>query len=1073
MSRAPGLVLIVRERILVHLSEGGPHERRFELPRKFTRDGIAGAARIEGKHVAQYVRPLIAKGLVEERWGHIQGGKERKKAYLLTAKGWVEAARFRGDLLETTVDVETEDGRRSVRLREAVKGPFKGTALLDVLRMVEAQIFLSVDGKAEGADTRGPAREPTREMPPIRRTPLGPPLVGRLQEMQRLRRTLVELKAGHGGCLVLTGEPGIGKSRLAQELAAEADRNGVLFLEGHTSEGQGSPSFVPWVELLRNLRSTVRADRLRDLLAPYAAVLSCFIPDLPAWIGRPAASLFPAVEFERFQLFDAITQVLASLSKDNPLILFIDDMQWADEASAQLLTYVHRNTLNERILFVVSYRPWDILGHRPAEDALYGLRRARRVEEISIGPLGREQAAQLAAGILECERVERNLTSVLVERGGGNPFFIQELLFSMKREGRIKVELGRAIVVGSNVRLPRSIEHLLRQRMARLSPKTRELLRMASVLGSRLRPQVLAGMKGQEWDSLSSLVDEALDSGFVREDPANPEGALVFVDEWIRACLYETTSQARRRAYHRLAARNLGAVPETSADELGYHYAKAGVAHLACKYLEAAGDEAMTIGSFKRAAERFEQVLRYLSAEDSSGRCRLLAKLGDAHEGAGRMEEARDAYLRARPFVKSSAEDAGLSVRIASVLLDLWDVPASHKELGHALRAAGEEMTPDAAWAYNLLSFVLADVDGDPEGSARAAQRAVEIASAVADRKQLLMALSNVVWAQMLTCRWEEARVTLARLEEAIREYATPQEQAWRHLELGLFYHELFPDYERALLYLRQALEISTRIGNARSAAWARFCLGLAHFKAGRWDEGERDLREALSQATDLPGFRFEVAAIQTNLAILIAHRGDMKIAEREMLAVLDSPGWRRRPHEVSIFQAQLAWLRAEAGNSSGARAAIRTALDVVGKHGGCGRCSCIAWTEAAHIETIDPDGDEEVFHKAERWVEERGNSLAKAKMTVFVTRWARLHGRPMDAGLEESEAYFRRIGDPFELAIALHEHGLTLVSLGSRSKGDDYLDEALRIFSGLGAEKWSEDVRVSRQRVLGSPRSA
>lgn len=1043
-----------------------------EWPPEVTLDGIARATQIEKKHVAQYVRPLIVKGLVEERWAHIQGGKQRRKAYFLTAKGRPEAARLRSYLLGTAVEVETQEGRRPMLLGEAVKGPFRGIPLLDLLRIIEARGFLSAQEGTAASEPPVPVLGSPWTVPPDRGAPRGPPLVNRSKEMQRLSRALLELRQGHGGCLMLTGEAGIGKSRLAWELSVQAAQRGVLFIEGHAVEIHGPPPLVPWIEILRRLRSTLPPALLRQLLTPYSSVLVRFIPDLPSWIDQPVPASSPPSEFERFQLFDAVTQILTGLSRKLPLVVFIDDLQWADEASAQLLAYIHRNTVDERILLVGSYRPEEVAPESPVAATLFDLNRVGRVDQIALGPLGPEEVRQLVGGVLMCERAHPNLASVLIERGNGNPFFIQEVILSLRQEGRIEIVQGEAVLRGSGVRLPESIVHLIRRRLDRLSPPAQEMLLKASILGPQVRPQVMAGMLGKEWDAILGMVDEALASRLLREDPTNHHASLFFADEWVQECIYDMISETRRRSYHRRAAEILSSIPETSPDELGYHCAKAGLAELASKYLEAAGDEAMTLSSFKRAAERFQKALEFLPGGGSEAHGRLLKKLGDAHSGAGKSQEAREAYLRARQYVKSRAEDAAIGVRLAEVILTMLDVPALHEELGHTLRVLGDAKTPDASWAYNLLSFTLADVDGNPEGSGRAAQRALEIASAVGDRRQLLFALSYLAWAQMLTCRWEEAQATLARLEVAIQEGASPQDQATQYLDLGLYYDELFPDYEKAIEYLQKALEISRRIGNDRSAGWARFHLGLAYFKRGQWDEGERNLRAALSNATELPECRNDMPAIQVSLAGVMAHRGDLKIAERDVLAALDSREWHQRPHGISLAHALLAWIRAEAGNWSGAREAIRNAFVFIQQHGGCGRCSSYAWPVAAHIETLDPDGDERLFRKADQWVREKGNPFAKAKMRVLATRWARLHGTLSEEGMEESELYFQRIDDPFELANALYEHALTLIALGSRSGAEARLGEAKGIFSELGAKKQLEDVRGTRQHLAGHPLS-
>lgn len=1066
--KAGGLNLTIRDKILVHLTAFAAYEKEAEVPPHITQEGIARATGARQRHIRHYVRPLIARGLVEERASHIQGGKQRRSAYFLTTKGRQEATRLRRHLLDKLVEVELEDGPRTMSLRTALEGPLKGGLLMELLGQLERH------GRLGSLDDLRSSAWPEVQTLPKNRGPwaLRSPLVDRSSELARLHQSLEALNGGKGGCILLTGEAGIGKSRLAWELSVEASWRGVLFIEGRSVEVHGPPPLIPWIEVLRSLRSTLPPAQLRELLTPYSSVLVRFIPDLPVWIGHAVPASSPPPEFERFQLFDAVTQILTGLSRKFPLVLFIDDLQWADEGSAQLLAYVRRNTLDERILLIGSYRPEEVPAESPLAATLFDLNRVGRVDQIALGPLDPEEVRQLVKGVLLCERVHPNLASILSERGNGNPFFIQELIFSLQQEGRIAVEGGEAVLRGSGVRLPGSMVHLIRRRLARLSSPAREMLMKGSVLGRQLRPEVMAGMLGKEWDAILDMVDEALASRLLREDPAKPHDSLLFADEWVQECIYDMISETRRRSYHRRAAEILASIPETPPDELGYHCAKAGLAELATKYLEAAGDEAMTLSSFKRAIERFERALQFLPSEGGEVHGRLLKKLGDAYAGAGKSNEARGAYLHARQYVKSREEDAAIGVRLAEVLVTMWDVPALHEELGHTLRVLGDAKTPDASWAYNLHSFVLADMDGDPDGSARAAERALEISSALGDREQLLQALDNLTWAHVLACGWERARTALLRLEEAIQEGARPEQLASRYISLGIYYSEVFPDYGKAVEYFQRALEILRRTGNDSAATTAQYHLGFTDFHAGLWADGERNLLAALAVANELPESRNEVPPIQVLLALVMASRGDFARAERDILAALGSREWYERFHSISFAYAALAWVRGEAGNWPGAREAIRESFEVIQEHGGCGRCSCYAWPVAAYIETLDPEGDEQHFREAEQWVAEKGNPFAKVKMRVLAVSWARLHDAPTEEGMEESQLYFQRIDDPFELASALYEHGLTLIALGSKSRAEACLDEAQGIFSELGAKKRLEDVRRSRQRLTGHPLS-
>ncbi len=1072
--RGPGLT--VRDRILVHLAEVIGSENGAQVPAEITQTGLARAAGIEQRHVAQYVRPLVKEGLVVERMAHVRGGKQRRRTYFLTPQGRNEAGRLRGNILGIQVEVELEQGRLTMSLREAAKGPLKGAPLLDLFRALGTEGLLRVPKGPVVPKCSTPQDLPLQVVGVAYPAALGPPLVDRSKEMQRLRWAVEELKAGRGGCLMLVGEAGIGKSRLALEVSALASQGGIPFLMGQATEYGGTSSLAPWTEALRALVHATPPSLLRDLIGPYASVLSRILPDLPARLGLAPLGPAAAAELERFQLFEAVTQFLVNASRARPLVLFLDDLQWADEATIQLLAYMNRNAASERILFLGSYRSEEVTRDGPLEGALQEIQRRRRLEQIRLDRLGPEDIRRLMVAILETERVDAKLTSAVVDRAGGNPLFTEELALTLREEGHIIVRGGEATWSGGAAQLPSTMQRLIRRRLARLSHPCQELLLRASVMGQRMRPEALATMSGLQWERLLDLVDEALASGFLVENTEGPEGELLFFsDELVRQCVYESITGIRRRSYHQRTAEVLAELPRPSAEELAHHYVAAGLAEPARHHLEAAGDEAMALSSFRRATDRFGQALRLWPEEDRQGHRRLLVKLGDAYTGAGKLLEARETYTQARRYADSPTDEAAIGVRLSDVLLALWDAPALRPELERTIRILGQERTSDAARAYNLLGEMLQDMEADAEGAARADERALEIATAIGDWKQTVQALHHLTFANIIACRGADAQDSISKWMDKLSAGAGPGGLAGRYLDpdidmsylsAGVVYSLVTSDYPRAVECLQRALAISKRIGHNPMEVRSGSRLGTVYLLMGQWDQAEGLFRSSLELAMELPECRNLVPQVQSRWAELAAHRGELTAADREILAALEAPEWFWSSHNRTAAFTVLAWVRTEAGDRQAAREALRRAFELIADHRGCGWCSPFAWVVAAHVESVNAQGDERVFRQATRWIKEKGSPFAKAQMQVIAARWRRLHGAPTEEGLEAAEAYFRGISNPFELATTLHEHALTLHALGEGDKCRGILEEALRIYSELGARKRVEDVLRSRALV-------
>ncbi len=887
-------------------------------------------------------------------------------------------------------------------------------------------------------------------------------LVDRDEEIGILHRAVTDLKSGHGRVLLFNGEAGIGKSRLALELSKFASHHGILFLTGHAMEQEGAPPLAPWMEALREFINITPPQQLYKHVGLRAAVLVRVAPDLPSRLG-PAMPM-PAVppELERFQLFDATTQLLINASRDSPLVVFLDDLHWADEASVQLFEYVARNAASESILLLGSYRPEDLVKGGPLEKCLYELNRIRRLDQIRLGRLAQEDVRTLIARTLLVDRVDSTLFSLVNERTGGNPFFVEELTLSLREEGHIVTNAGSAAWRGGPVRLPESVQHLIQRRFSRLSRPTQDLLLKASVLGRTLRPEVLAQMAGIERDAMIECVEEALRSGLLAEGSSGTVPELRFSEPQVRDCLYESISQMRRQRYHEQAAEVLGKRSSPAPEELAYHYAAAALPEPARKYLEAAGDEAMALSSLDRAAERYERALAFWPREERVVRRGLLIKLGDAYSGAGKWTWAREAYLEARRLVDAPRDDVSIAIRLGPALWYLGDVHEEHLELEKALKALGAERTSETAEALNWLSTVLLG-EGDPVGSVRSAEQALEIAKEQGDRAEISFAINNLSWANALASNWELCGVYLSQELEVSEKSGVLYDIGNAADDAAIFYTLFLPDYERALEHGRRAIEIAERIGNHPAQVRWRLHRGWTLREMGRWDEADEEAKKAEALAGEsYPHF---VPWVQLLRGQLLALRGDLPVAERTIRHAIDTADkeiwWRL--HFCAQANIALAWVRVEAGDREGARAAIRDACVARDQHR-CGWCADLGTTVEAAVEAMDASGDAARFNAIVDEVHQRGTSASKASMVAIEARWKRLHSTPTDAQLDAAETYLRRISRRFDLASALHEHALTLNALGRTLEGNVHLEEALQILLSLGAGKRVRDVLQSKK---------
>lgn len=451
--------------------------------------------------------------------------------------------------------------------------------------------------------------------------------VGRETSLADLRRVVAEAAAGHGGLVLVAGEPGIGKTSLITELVARCPE--VHAVWGSCWEGDGAPALWPWIQLLRQL-----ARRTPGTPAP-AAILGRLVPEL----GEAAPAEAQLDEQTRFRLFDAVSSFLEAAATTQPLLLVLDDLHWADTSTLLLLGFLIPELRAARIAVVGTYRDVEV----PAGHALHRLL-AARTGVIRLTGLEPAEVAQLVRLVTSAEPAP-GAASELHRTTGGNPFFVREML-----------RLGEAAT------LPDSVGEAIRRRVARLSPACHALLQAAAVVGHQVRLDVLAGVVE------ARPFAEALAARLLEEDPARP-GQLRFPHAVVREVLYRDLRPEQRMELHLGVGQALEALAAEPA-ELAHHFTQAallGGVDKAVAYGREAGQRALAVLAYDEAATHFERALALLPTSEASAaaRAELSFALGRACRAAGRAEAAHAALERAAQLSHDPALVAAAALEFA------------------------------------------------------------------------------------------------------------------------------------------------------------------------------------------------------------------------------------------------------------------------------------------------------------------------------------------------------------------------------------------------------------------------
>jgi DNA-binding SARP family transcriptional activator len=554
---------------------------------------------------------------------------------------------------------------------------------------------------AEPADEAPPAPEPPGGLAPGT-------FVGRGPELRRLHAAWADARRGRRRIVLVAGEAGIGKTRLAAELAGLAEADGGIVLAGRCDQHLGVPH-LPLREAVGRHLATYPAERLRTLLGPRAAELVRFWPEL-AW-RLPALSPPSPAGPDPYLLFEALTGLLEAVAVTGPLLLLVDDLHGADEASLLLLRSLARAGRPARLLTVLTYRDDERGPRARLTGALGDLLRAPGAELLTLDGLHAGEVAALAAAATARPPGPgaAALAHVLRERTAGNPFLVGELLRHLVETGALDGGDVTAAAAGPAVDdVPESVRWVVGQRLARLGGPVEHVLGMAAVTGYRADLALLGRVAEVGHDSLLAALDTAVAARLLEERPG---GGYAFHHPIVRDLLYRRLPAGERARAHRRVAEALEDLAgDGSLGELADHFALAGapLAGRAVDYARRAGEEAFAGRRFEEAAHRHRQALAILeraegAAADPRRRGQLLCGQGDAWAAAGLDDPATDAYLRAA----AAAREAGSAELLARAALGLggatgfWSVELNRAVptglLAEALAALGPGDSPARA----------------------------------------------------------------------------------------------------------------------------------------------------------------------------------------------------------------------------------------------------------------------------------------------------------------------------------------------------------------------------------------
>lgn len=489
------------------------------------------------------------------------------------------------------------------------------------------------------------------------------PFVGREPELAQLDRVVEQVLRGRGAVVMIGGEPGVGKTRLAEQVSLRAQQKGMLSFIGHCYEREASVPYAPFVEILEATAETVPADAFREVMGDSAPELARFAPQIKnLFPDIPPPADLPGEESRRYT-FNSISRYMRRSAAARPLMLILDDLHWGDESTILLLEHLALNLHDVPVLIVGTYRDVELAVSRPLSRTLETLVRQRSAQRLSLKRLSEADVLAMLHRLSGSEP-PRSLVNVIYSETEGNAFFVEEVFRHLLEEGKLLDPAGnwRTGLEVDELDVPEGVRLVIGRRLERLQEATKKVLTAAAVVGRVFEFGLFDAIADLgNLDPLDAL-DEAERAHLISPIKGR-DARYSFVHELVRQTLLTDISLPRRQRLHLQIAEAIENKHSKDLErwtaDLAHHFYQAGAAADLSKtiaYLIAAGDKALRTAASEEALRAYEDALTLV--EDDMQRGQLLQRIGRARRGLRQWSEARVAWEEAlNIFERRGARD--------------------------------------------------------------------------------------------------------------------------------------------------------------------------------------------------------------------------------------------------------------------------------------------------------------------------------------------------------------------------------------------------------------------------------
>ncbi|MBT3996022.1 MAG: DUF2791 family P-loop domain-containing protein [Chloroflexi bacterium] len=831
--------------------------------------------------------------------------------------------------------------------------------------------------------------------------------IGRSQELAELTSTLDTVDSGSGSIVIVSGEPGIGKTRLLEEFAGIASSRGIVVVNGSCFEGDSTPPYWPWVQVLRLILANSTSN-ITAALETHSQALAELIPEVLPEGSRGASTVQHESSQARFNLFDSVHKFLGQIARTQPIVLILDDLHWADQATLDLLEFLSRSIDTIPIMIVGSYRDDELSRRHPLSASLATLARNRRFRRLLISGLDEQEVNELVESVGQVTPSSQLLTEIH-QRTHGNPFFISEIARDLSHletnvDGHVDID---------DFRIPEGVREAVGIRLNRLPEECNQILRTASVIGREFGFDLLVRLNPNI--STENMVNalEIAENASVITGNRGATGRYQFAHTLIQQTLNEELATVRRLQIH---AQIVEAIEALYGDHIREHYSE--LLHHSTEsqtvvgsnkvvsYALLVGEQALGSYAWSEAKSSFQKALDSQGAStDERTRSRILFGLGKSELQTLTYPEIQKGWNKVSEafFILDELGDAesAVSVAVQSRGFTPFWLHSTKAVFERALELSPENSV-ESGQLLRLFSAAVRYEDEDSTTSSNALQKALDIAKSSGDTQLETGMLTELSMTAMVDGDFERATELAGRAIALASDNDYPFDEIYAHFISSTSFEALGRSDE-ARRHAEAEQQIELRVGSVLGGAWNEFHVA--------YPEGaSRDIAR-LGEIIDSQYATDHVVRLFTGIGAWNIGK-DVGIDQRISLA--------QQAGRSSVLQMQ------KASHAAFLALAARLTNNI--------EQAAVA-AELAHSVTQTPNLTPQV----------KANSRVAAGLAASVLKDASI-AKEMYDQLASSRRAFATVGFPFG---AEHLLGLLADTTGKKEKATEHFDDAISFAQG------------------------